>query len=774
MALFHTLRDDFSGTLGSWPAATGSSIVSGRARVTCDTGFNGIRSAATYTLDESKVCAEVYVAPATTATVEATTELLVLTTTGGLDAGFSYNAVGNQLSLISRSGFFDPSPTVLTYDSTAHRWWRLREASGTLHWETSPDGSTWTSRRTATSPGWVTDTTLTAAILSHRNNGTANFAEADNFNMATIRAAASASFGFTATAAAVRTVVVSASAAFGFTATAAAKLTVKARAVADFGFTAVGLGVSSTLVAQPPPPAGQWRFLIGPPTGGYDHALTRATSRRLTVRLKDPSEVGFTIDGRADEALLLDELTTDVHILWRSPEGDDRILFRGRIGATSDTLTADSHQMTVTALDYRAMLHRRRLLGGTPLNANWTFESGISPWGAFVGTTIESDDQTAHDGKKSMKIIPDGLAPLTGVFSDNVPVDQHKVYRFSCWARRVGGGPIDVQIDWKDAANVLISSDTITITLVAEAWTKLDVDNVAPPLAVEATMVVEMAGTPAATDFLNLDDARFTTTPHHASRLSFYGVEQADIAWALIDDTQARIAGDLGISNGAAATGVQQNLSFQWGDSIGEQLDKLAQTEAGFDWDIVPISESALSFQVWHEERGVNRGVVLEYGGLMAGGRREVQPSTYANAVRMTGDNSTEPQEREAEGLAGLVQGRFDAVYADTSLVTQDSLDGRIHWQHKESQVLRPTWSVVLKRGSWLGPDHIWVGDPVRLIPRSGRLRQVDTTLRVYEISFAIDDDGGETVTLTLGNPPPDYRRMPLLQDRRLTNLERR
>jgi RHS repeat-associated protein len=34
----------------------------------------------------------------------------------------------------------------LTYDPVQHAWWRIREASGTVYWDTSPDGSTWTSR----------------------------------------------------------------------------------------------------------------------------------------------------------------------------------------------------------------------------------------------------------------------------------------------------------------------------------------------------------------------------------------------------------------------------------------------------------------------------------------------------------------------------------------------------------------------------------------------------------------------------------------------------
>jgi hypothetical protein len=34
----------------------------------------------------------------------------------------------------------------LTYDPVQHAWWRIREASGTVYWDTSPDGTSWTTR----------------------------------------------------------------------------------------------------------------------------------------------------------------------------------------------------------------------------------------------------------------------------------------------------------------------------------------------------------------------------------------------------------------------------------------------------------------------------------------------------------------------------------------------------------------------------------------------------------------------------------------------------
>jgi hypothetical protein len=184
---FATLTDDFddnSRDLVKWSGSYGDVVeAGGRARVPCTTAFSAYQSAAVYTLDESQVACRVFAPAAGGATTEALAEVLVITSTGGTDGGFSINTVTGQISMVSRSGYFDGSAVVLPYSATAHAWLRLRESAGVLHWDTSPDGSTWTTRRSSASPAWVNDANLSIIMAGHRNNGTADFAEFDNFNL---------------------------------------------------------------------------------------------------------------------------------------------------------------------------------------------------------------------------------------------------------------------------------------------------------------------------------------------------------------------------------------------------------------------------------------------------------------------------------------------------------------------------------------------------------------------------------------------------------------
>ncbi len=260
--------------------------------------------------------------------------------------------------------------------------------------------------------------------------------------------------------------------------------------------------------------------------------------------------------------------------------------------------------------------------------------------------------------------------------------------------------------------------------------------------------------------------------------LTFAAVDQTDIAWELIAATQAHRAGDLGIWKGVAAgyTSQARDRTYEAGDSIGQRIQELSEVINGFDWDITPDSASSLRFDAWYPGRGSDRGVVLLLGGLVATVSRELNTSDYANAIRYSGAETTTAGEWEAGDLGtpgAFLQGRWDRAFGDDGLTTQGALDERAEWQLAESQVVRPVYTVRLRRGGWEGPDHIWVGDTVRLIIPSGRL-DVDTTARVHEVQIDIDEDGGETVTLALGGPRPDFRRWPPLIEQRLTNLERR
>lgn len=185
---FAALADGFTDNVVDpvkWPDSYdpgGFTEAGGRARVACSTSYNAYASAETYRLRESHVHVRMWPPAAGGAVAEAWAQLLVQTQTLGTDAIFEVSAITGNLIMASRTGYFDPAQVAITYDSVAHAWLRIRETGGNLLWDTSPDGSTWTNRRTSTSPAWVGDTTLQVQLIAHRDGGVDDFAEFDSFN----------------------------------------------------------------------------------------------------------------------------------------------------------------------------------------------------------------------------------------------------------------------------------------------------------------------------------------------------------------------------------------------------------------------------------------------------------------------------------------------------------------------------------------------------------------------------------------------------------------
>ena len=190
MPLLETLVDDFDDGVvdaGLWPSnyntvGAAPTESGGRAQVPCDTGFAAFASDTIYTLADSTAWVEMYPPAAGGAAAEAWSQLLISSSTSGTDIVFEVNAVSGLLNMAVRVGFFDAGAVTLTYDAVEHRWLRVREAAGTLFWETSPDGLTWTERRSTASPAWVADADLQVQLIAHRDGGTPDTAEFDNFN----------------------------------------------------------------------------------------------------------------------------------------------------------------------------------------------------------------------------------------------------------------------------------------------------------------------------------------------------------------------------------------------------------------------------------------------------------------------------------------------------------------------------------------------------------------------------------------------------------------
>lgn len=190
MAYLGALVDDFADGVidpALWPGSYGVvSEVGGRARVGCTvTQWSAYATDRVHTwAGGPPVSVQVWAPAPGGATDTAYVSLLIVTATAGTDAGILVDVVssgaGAYLGCLLRVGYADAGAVYVPYDPVAHARWQIVEESGTVRWETSPDGNTWTVHRTEPAPAWAADTDLGLVLEAHRASGIDDYAEYDN------------------------------------------------------------------------------------------------------------------------------------------------------------------------------------------------------------------------------------------------------------------------------------------------------------------------------------------------------------------------------------------------------------------------------------------------------------------------------------------------------------------------------------------------------------------------------------------------------------------
>lgn len=250
------------------------------------------------------------------------------------------------------------------------------------------------------------------------------------------------------------------------------------------------------------------------------------------------------------------------------------------------------------------------------------------------------------------------------------------------------------------------------------------------------------------------------------------------IGWDLITAAMAPDGGNLGISRGTtggttASGSSNPSIDLEAGMVVGEQITKMFEETTGYDWDIT----ADLVWQTYIRPRRAVPGpgtvlaptfagrFLLDYGGSVASYTRTVDPSDYANAVRVTGGTPQSPpggyvipnQTAQAAALTEsgsypngqLRQGRWERQYSDTDIFSSARALQRAQELVADSQVITPTYTLTLKPDMWHGPTDMWVGDEVPVVIQHGRLN-VDTVGLVTSLQIEIGDNGDETVTVTV------------------------
>jgi hypothetical protein len=233
-----------------------------------------------------------------------------------------------------------------------------------------------------------------------------------------------------------------------------------------------------------------------------------------------------------------------------------------------------------------------------------------------------------------------------------------------------------------------------------------------------------------------------------------------------------------------------RDRTYTEGAAIGQLITDLSQVIDGFDWSVEPadptrrMNELGYTGQatVWYPQRGVEKAWIADYGTTVASLTRSVVTTDFANVlVGIGGQDPADPSGNtnltswEADdSMAGPAAERaWVGSQSFSTTVVQASLDESTKGALQTSALLVPSYTFVVAPNAWKGPADCWLGDSVRLRIQSGRL-DVDTMQRILSIDIALDDEGNEQVSMTLGRPAPRLAAMLRNTDQRIKRLEKR
>jgi hypothetical protein len=259
-------------------------------------------------------------------------------------------------------------------------------------------------------------------------------------------------------------------------------------------------------------------------------------------------------------------------------------------------------------------------------------------------------------------------------------------------------------------------------------------------------------------------------------------VDQTDIAWDLINYTQALPNGDLGITRGSSTpTGRTRDREYEAGQVIGSLLDNLSDVIDGFDYEVSPEKV----FNLYYPERGTEKNFPLILGGNIQEVIRTVSAPDFANAIRASGaepehdPESVDPPDPapvvtvEATNIATAPEGRFEAQMGFPDVTRVERLQEHAEGALSRRGIVSPGYSILIDPTKWRGPEDLWLGDTVELVIRSGRL-DVVTPVRIMGVKMFLYDNDHEDIRFEANRIEPNLSHRMMNFQTRLEELERR
>jgi hypothetical protein len=129
-----------------WQGSYGdTAITGGQAVIPINSDYgDALIATGSYDFEESSIYLELASIPSTSGTKEVFIEASI-----NSNNKFGFKISGGNLNFVLVQSATE-NTTNITFSDSTHRWLRLRESAGTLYWDTSTNGTSWTNRRSIT------------------------------------------------------------------------------------------------------------------------------------------------------------------------------------------------------------------------------------------------------------------------------------------------------------------------------------------------------------------------------------------------------------------------------------------------------------------------------------------------------------------------------------------------------------------------------------------------------------------------------------------------
>lgn len=229
----------------------------------------------------------------------------------------------------------------------------------------------------------------------------------------------------------------------------------------------------------------------------------------------------------------------------------------------------------------------------------------------------------------------------------------------------------------------------------------------------------------------------------------FTGIDQGEIAWTLIDETQTQDDGDFGIVEGTIEETVERDREY-FNDNIMESIINLSNVLGGFDFEVTDLKQFNVASII-----GVDRtdSITLTYGLNITKCSITEDFSNPVNRAIILGEATDETSLQRVERNDVPSQ---DLYKVRENVESQMDVSELTTLEDMGDAMLRKYKSRLFKVDVDILPSSIKVtdfamGDLVRLKIQDG-IYDIDETYRIFEYSVSVDHLNKETLKLVLGN----------------------